>query len=258
VDGVPLIVEPDQDYPDCATVLVDGTIARRPYRFVLDTGAARTHVIADDALARLPQRGSQRSSALVGTRHESLLLLPELTVGPRTWTDLEISSVEAGDHVGERNLLGMDAIGTGAGRFDFGRRIWQPAPTGTLPTRWPLARGARGHSFVDLVWPGVTARALWDSGADITVVDSGFHARYRDLFRFAGTSAGTDGTGATLEGPTYWIDEAGIGDRMFAPHRAFVADLPQDAGHMDLVLGYPAIRQAVWVFDFPARRWAFE
>ncbi|WP_436532640.1 aspartyl protease family protein [Actinoplanes sp. HUAS TT8] len=257
MDGVPLVVETDPVYPDCATVLVDGTIAGRPYRFVLDTGAARTHLTADDELARLAQRGSQQSSALVGTRHENLLLLPELTIGPRTWTDLEISSVEA-DHPGQRNLLGMDAIGASAGRFDLARGSWQPVPTGTLPTRWPLARGSRGHSYVDVAWPGVTARALWDTGADITVVDSGFYARNPELFRFAGNSTGTDGTGAVLEGPTYWLDEVRIGDRTFAPHRAFVADLPQDVGHMDLVLGYPAIRQAVWVFDFPARRWAIE
>jgi hypothetical protein len=25
---------------------------------------------------------------------------------------------------------------------------------------------------------------------------------------------------------------------------------------MDLILGYPTIRQADWLFDFPARRWA--
>ena len=24
---------------------------------------------------------------------------------------------------------------------------------------------------------------------------------------------------------------------------------------MDLILGYPTIRQADWLFDFPARRW---
>jgi hypothetical protein len=40
---MPLIIEPDLDDPDCAEVLVDGTVAGRPYRFLLDTGAARTH-----------------------------------------------------------------------------------------------------------------------------------------------------------------------------------------------------------------------
>ena len=34
---IPLIVEPDSDDPECAEVMVDGSIAGRPYRFVLDT-----------------------------------------------------------------------------------------------------------------------------------------------------------------------------------------------------------------------------
>ena len=45
---IPMIVEPDRDDPGCANVMVDGTIAGRPYRFVLDTGTARTHVVADN------------------------------------------------------------------------------------------------------------------------------------------------------------------------------------------------------------------
>ena len=38
--AVPLIIEPDPDDPDFANVLVDATIAGRPYRLILDTGAA--------------------------------------------------------------------------------------------------------------------------------------------------------------------------------------------------------------------------
>ncbi|AEV86634.1 hypothetical protein ACWT_5617 [Actinoplanes sp. SE50] len=257
MDGVPLIVEPDRDEPGCAAVLVDGTIAGRPYRFILDTGAGRTSIVADAELARLPRRGSQQSSGLVGTSTADLLILPELTVGPLSWTGLEVSSTDTG-HPDLRNLLGMDAIGAYPGRFDFDRGSWQPAPTGTLPTRRPLDRGARGHILVDVEWPGVTARACWDSGAGITVVGKTFVARHPELFRSAGTSSGIDATGATVEGAAYWMAAARIGGRMFAPHRAVAYDMPAGLDRVDLVLGYPALRQAVWVFDFPARRWSVE
>jgi hypothetical protein len=39
---LPLIIVPDRDDPDCAEVLVVGTIGGRPCRFILDTGAALT------------------------------------------------------------------------------------------------------------------------------------------------------------------------------------------------------------------------
>jgi hypothetical protein len=34
---VPLVIVPEPDDPGCATVMVDGTVAGRPYRFILDT-----------------------------------------------------------------------------------------------------------------------------------------------------------------------------------------------------------------------------
>ena len=68
--GVPLIVEPDPDDPDCAAVMVDGTIAGRPYRFILDTGAARTQVEADEYTAALS------SVALVAYGRADVLVPP--------------------------------------------------------------------------------------------------------------------------------------------------------------------------------------
>src|SRR3954452_17001306 len=81
---VPLIIEPDEDDPDCATVLVNGSIAGRPYQFMIDTGAARTDVITDDYLMNLPSHAQHRSSGVIGTRSEDLVLLTDLTVGPLT------------------------------------------------------------------------------------------------------------------------------------------------------------------------------
>ncbi len=53
--------------------------------------------------------------------------------------------------------------------------------------------------------------------------------------------------------------EAVIGQRMFNRHKAVAVDLsPVNSTleyPMDLILGYPTIRQADWPFDFPAKRW---
>jgi len=51
-----------------------------------------------------------------------------------------------------------------------------------------------------------------------------------------------------------------IGQRSFASHQVVAADLSRANSTaeipMDLVLGYPTLRQADWLFDFPSRRWA--
>jgi len=59
-----MIIEPDPDDLDCAEVMVDGAIEGRPYRFMLDTGAARTQIVADEVTAALPSRGQHSSSGV--------------------------------------------------------------------------------------------------------------------------------------------------------------------------------------------------
>src|SRR5438093_11227110 len=48
MSGFDLIIKPDEEDAEAAEVLVDGTIGGYKYRFLLDTGAARTRVIFDD------------------------------------------------------------------------------------------------------------------------------------------------------------------------------------------------------------------
>lgn len=117
----------------------------------------------------------------------------------------------------------------------------------------------RDHPYVEVSWPGVTAQTCWDTGSGITIVNRDFWLAHPRLFEEIGTSAGTDATGATIETPAVLVAEAVIGGRSFASHKAAVVDLTQANSTielpMDLILGYPALRQADWLFDFPARRW---
>jgi hypothetical protein len=54
---VPLIIGPDPETAGCAVVWVEGAAAGRRRRFILDTGAARTQLVADDATLHLGERG---------------------------------------------------------------------------------------------------------------------------------------------------------------------------------------------------------
>jgi hypothetical protein len=48
MSGLDVMIEPDEEESEAAGILVDGTIEGYPYRFLLDTGAARSSVIFDD------------------------------------------------------------------------------------------------------------------------------------------------------------------------------------------------------------------
>ena len=53
---------------------------------------------------------------------------------------------------------------------------------------------------------------------------------------------------------------ARIGGAVFPPHKVACVDLAQlnstQARPLDLILGYTTLRQANWLLDVPARRWA--
>ena len=108
-------------------------------------------------------------------------------------------------------------------------------------------------------WRGISGHACWDTGSGATIVNRDFWLGHPELFEQIGTSVGTDGNGERAETPLLMMAESAIGQRTFGPHQAVAVDLSRVNSTleypMDLILGYPTIRQADWLFDFPARRW---
>ena len=77
---MPLIVERDPDDPDFASVMVDATVAGRPYRLVLDTGAARSQLDADEYTSGLSPVGEDSSFASFGGRVTLAIRFPSQTL----------------------------------------------------------------------------------------------------------------------------------------------------------------------------------
>ena len=102
-----LIVAPDQDEPSFACIYVDGTVAGRAYRFVLDTGAPRTQLTTDECTGSLPTVGAYSSAGAFGGRaSEPLVTVADLVAGPLRAATLDVTRASNGP-----NLLGMDVLG---------------------------------------------------------------------------------------------------------------------------------------------------
>jgi hypothetical protein len=220
---------------------------------VLDTGAGRTRLLPDEYTSSLPTTAQHDSSGVFASRRDDVVVIPSLMLG-----SLKVDSLEVVRGPSPYHLLGMDALGSVALRFDFDAATLSILPTGTMPAPWPLQRSPRGHPFIEVQWPGVVARACWDSGAGMTLVDVAFAELHPELFELAGSSTGTDSTGTQMEAPLYTMSACTVGGVKLAPSKAVVAPLPQSNGRMDLVFGYPAYAQANWLFDFPANRWSVQ
>jgi hypothetical protein len=257
---VPMIVEPDPEDPGCAAWLVDGTVAGRPCRFLLDTGAARTQLATDEYTAALaPVAEDVSSGAFGGQAPDQLVTVTDLVVGPLHAATLDVVRVSR-DGPAHGNLLGMDVLGRFACHFRLGASVLEVgAPPGTRADQ-ELLIGSRGHPYVGVHWPGVTGQACWDTGAGITLVNRDFWLDHPELFEEIGTSTGTDSSGTQAQTPLLRMAGPVIGHRAFTGHNAVAVDLSGVNARiehpMDLLLGYPTLRQADWLFDFPAKRWA--
>jgi len=258
---LPIQIEPDPDDPGCAVPFVEGTVAGRAYRFVLDTGAARTTMVADEYTAGLDVVGADEGHAAFGAVSETVVTVTDVSVGPLVSASLDVARAD-GQGPGE-HLLGMDMIGRYRCHFRFGAGVVDIRPSQGRNARGAdLTVGRRGHCYVDVTWvqaQGVSAHANWDSGAGITIVHEGFFQQHRELFRETGMTDGTDSSGRLLPTPLVQVSGAVIGQRSFARHKAAVVDLSAVNATlerpMDLILGYPTLSQADWLFDFPARKW---
>ena len=256
---VPLIIVPDPDEPEAAEVLIDGTVDKRPRRFLLDTGAARSQVLADPYTTNLAAVSTEGSFGAIAEAANELVRISELAVGPLRARNLAVTRVAA-ERPGARDLVGMDVLADACCRFDLDRRRLRIETSPHPDAELPLVMDERGHSYVELAWIDARAQACFDTGAGLTIVDQAFIDKHPDLFEPAGTSTGTDSTGAQVDTPLFLMAGPAIGGIQLTAHTVAAIDLaPVNATlelPMDLILGYPTIRQASWLFDFPARRWS--
>jgi hypothetical protein len=262
MSGFSLIIQPDDEETEVAEVLVDVTIGTKQYRFLLDTGAARTSVVLDDYTSTFDSLSKSHSSGVFANSSDDLITLPSFDLGPISRKDLIVSRA-TGSSPGMRNLVGMDVLKDFRCHFLFqeNRVLVDPIEISeAVVSLQELTYGARFHPYVDVRLGELEATAVWDTGAGITVVDTNFIDKHPGLFEEVSRSHGTDSTGATMETPMFIMAVTTIGNHKFPPHKVAGIDLSQANSTidipMDLILGYSTLSRANWFFDFPGKKWA--
>jgi hypothetical protein len=254
-----LIIQQDEEDADTASIFVNGTIGDHTYRFLFDTGAARSSVIFDDYTSAFDCIETNQSSGVFEVSKQELIRVPSIEIGPIRKQNVSLVRVEA-NHPVKINLLGMDLLKDFCCHFLFTEgRVIVDDPAFDAPTQ-ELLLGKKFHPYVPLQFGEIIATSVWDTGAGITLADINFIRKHPGLFQEIGQSEGTDPTGTTMETPLFLMTSTIIGNYEFSPHKVAGVDLSQmNAGieiPMDLILGYTTLHQANWLFDFPRKQWA--
>ena len=257
-----LIIVPDPDEPDAAEVFVEGIIDGKPYRFLLDTGAGRTSVGADDYTSTLPSTEQHSSSGVFAPHNNDLITLPHIEVGPITRQDFTVvRTTQKQAHVS--NLIGMDLLKDYCLHFLFDEnrvlvekdKLWES----DFPFQ-TLFLDKASHAYLEVQCGSVNANAVWDTGAGMTIADINFIRQHPEGFQEIGNTTGTDVTGAEMETPLFMMAATFIGKHPFLPQKVAGVDLSKVNATlevpMDLIIGYNVMSKVNWVFDFPRQLWA--
>lgn len=262
MDGFDLIIQPDAEDADAAEVFVDATVDGHPYRFLLDTGAARSSIGIDDYTSRFAAGERESSSGVFAPSSHELITVPRIQLGPISRENFTLVR-EAQPDWHMRNLIGMDLLKdyTLHFLFDQNRVLVNPEEPSPGAAAWyELVMDTRAHPYVEVRLGTVTANAVWDTGAGITIADMRFVQKHHEFFLPAGESRGTDATGAQQATPVYTMAPSVIGDTAFSPVRVAGVDLSAVNATLDiaidLIAGYNLYRQANWWMDFPRSQWA--
>lgn len=249
-----LRVVPDDD-PGGGIVRIDADVDGRPVDLVLDTGAARTTLPASVA-QRLPDAGTGSSGTAFGRGSVRYARVPHLRVG-----ELRSGPLTVGCGHDEEGQLGLDVLARHRVTLDLdGGRIGFDEGDHVGPAH-PLDLGRSRHPHLTLRWGDIAAYAVVDTGSSVSLVDTGLAKRHPELLTLLGDdSTGTDAAGIQQSGQIHTLAGPSVEGLQFAAHTAAVVDLRFiNAGAqrpVDLVVGYPMLRQAIWVFDFPQRSWS--
>lgn len=262
-NALKLILVKDVDDPASANWYVDGLVGEHSYRFVLDTGAGTTKMVADDYLSKFSVIGSKHSAGSFSKVKYDTIVVPNIQVGPLSKRNFKISRAPKSQN-DVRNVLGMNFFIENAFHFLFEKGEVQLVDDSEIPCQLELSDlflGENFHPYVDLTWEdNVRAKGVWDTGAGMTVFDINFVRRHPQLFTSAGSSMGTDSTGTQTETLMYEMKGFTLAGKKFPPTRIAAVDLSVPNSTiktpMDFILGYPVLHRANWFFDFKRRKWA--
>ena len=204
--AVPLIVTPTGEgrYRPEVDLLVDGHRVRAE----LDTGARTTSLIRDPQLARYAVWQRVATGGAFGPGASVDLIRPHrLSAGSELFLDPYVLRPSTGAH----SLLGIDLLGLRPFQVDF-RNASLHFPSGLLQTAClPLRVLHTKHAVVPVRIGEKAMEALFDTGAEVTLVDLAVARANPRTFELARSEEGTDSTGHRSVTPIYRIRSLAVG-----------------------------------------------
>jgi len=254
---VPVTLDPDPNDDRALQCWVDADAAGTKLRLLLDTGSSRSSVPREGSLATADLHGTGTGRGVTGdSATDQLIRIRSLGVGDLTSGDVLVElQPENWPHP---PLLGTHVFEPYACAFRFSKdRIDVGVNDHADGETW----GDSWTPGVELCWDETSVRAVWDTGAGITIVDQTWAQQQPEAITVSGLQDhGTDSTGRAVAGLRGTLASFAVhGTRFAGDQPCGIVDLSGLNAHMsrgpiNMFLGLPQIRRVDWLLDFPQRK----
>ncbi len=225
--------------------------------FLLDTGAADSSVVENEHTRSYESLGIAESVGASGIAAQADLIEPKtIEMGNRILYRPRLKRLG-----GRRSILGMDILQNFILEIDLAGQelsLLRSLPQTGSPLS--LRRLPRGHLILPVnLGRSEAASALFDTGADVCVVDMKYVKAHPELFRHLRSEDGVDGNGNTISSETYLCPSLTVGElelhdvemAAFEFSETFRGSLQG----VPIILGNNVSRHARWFVDVSNSLW---
>lgn len=236
-------------------LFVDGS--NRP--FLLDTGALSSHLADDEFAKKYPVKERSQAKSASGMTKECDVISPEIvSIGNQRFFQPSLKRC-----VGRTmNIFGLDFLGKGSFQIDLKNKRLNLL--GKLPAgpQHSIKKIQRGHLMIPMRIGEEEVTVLFDTGADITVIDYDYVKNHPDLFTFIRDEVNEDGNGVKTPSKLYLCASIQIGSMHFenveVSADVFPQFLKEAMESAPVILGTNIIEKAKWSFDIQGEKWIIE
>ena len=252
LSSIPLTLRPTEPgkYVPELTVDVDGN----QKIFMLDTGAASSSIAIDEHVVSYPSLGAAESKGASGKIKECDYVQPEkMRLGEHVFAKTRITRCDG-------SLLGLDRLKEFVFQIDLkGKRINLLKGLSNTAKIYPIRRLSPGHITISAKLGDDLVDALFDTGADTTVIDTMYVKKHIDKFKLLRSEEGTDAHGNKIPSNIYQCSSVQLGDLVLKDVEMAAFDFGDYLrGKMEgspIMLGINVISNASWSFDLNNNRW---
>lgn len=257
--AAPLIVTPGDlnSFRIDVDIKLDGTTKR----FQLDTGANNSMVAPDSQFNQYSKVGTTRLEGAAGVAIEcDLIAINEVIIDSLILTGHQFKRCDLGEH--SFNNLGMDIFNNKI--FELNFKTNELFFIDHVSSEWklhPLTRLEKGHLKIDALIDNKPSHAVFDTGAQLTSIDSQFVEANPHLFKLIlSEEAGRDITGKPVFMKFYEMSEIIIGNVSVKNITVAAFDFKKLREYFGLntpvIFGTNAIIQFNWLINLQSSQWA--